>query len=115
MSYVINFLEALGGKPANTRHRKDAVNSQYMSGEEFREDVLIPALKEHEHVTIDMNGYNRYGRSFMHEIIAGLIFAEGMSNDEVKKRVTLKHDLLPSFIDTCNGFMNYEMENYPFS
>ncbi len=113
MSHVINFLEVLGGRPSHTRLRKDAKNSPYMSGQEFREDILVPAIKENDHVIIDMNGYNRYTRSFMHEIIGGLIFAERMDNDFVKNKITLKHDLLSEFIEQCYGFMNCNIEEYP--
>ena len=42
------------------------------SGEEFREKVLLPLLKEHEKVEIDLNGAVGYGATFIDEAFGEL-------------------------------------------
>jgi hypothetical protein len=42
-------------------------------GENYREQVLAPALRSHDKVHVNLTGYNRYGRSFLDEAFDGLI------------------------------------------
>jgi hypothetical protein len=43
------------------------------SGQVFREDILIPALKEYDKVIIDLAGVEGYGSSFLEETFGGLV------------------------------------------
>lgn len=43
------------------------------SGEEFRDDVLIPAIKTGEKIFINFDGVFGYGSSFLEEVFGGLI------------------------------------------
>lgn len=43
------------------------------SGEEFRDDILIPALKVSETVTIQLDGAMGYGSSFLEETFGGAV------------------------------------------
>lgn len=43
------------------------------SGEVFRDDLLVPALKENEKVCVDISGVEGYGSSFLEEVFGGLV------------------------------------------
>lgn len=43
------------------------------SGEKFRQEFLVPALKAGECVTIDLDGTRGYGSSFLEEAFGGLV------------------------------------------
>lgn len=43
------------------------------SGEEFRDEVLIPEMKKHENLIINLDGVIGYGSSFLEEVFGGLI------------------------------------------
>lgn len=43
------------------------------SGEEFRDDILLPALKANDLVTVDLNGVLALGSSFLEEAFGGLV------------------------------------------
>lgn len=43
------------------------------SGEEFRDDVLIPMLKQNSQIVINFDGVVGYGSSFLEEVFGGLI------------------------------------------
>lgn len=102
MSHEVNICKLLG-KPGHTRYRKDTTKEN--SGEQFRQEYLLPALQEYQEVTLNLNGYNRYARSWLNEVIEGLIVDEGMSPIELKERLTIKHDLLPTVVEFCNEFI----------
>ncbi|MDO6458964.1 STAS-like domain-containing protein [Celeribacter halophilus] len=56
------------------------------SGEEFREDVLSPALKKNEEVFVILDGTVGYGSSFLEEAFGGLVRI-GFSLDELKGKL----------------------------
>ena len=66
------------------------------SGEEFRKTLLAPKLREHEKVCVVLDGYNRYGRSFLDEAFGGLIREEGFSGDDLRKKLSYSHSLIKS-------------------
>lgn len=43
------------------------------SGEEFRDDKLVPALEQDPNLIVDLDGVIGYGSSFLEEAFAGLI------------------------------------------
>lgn len=65
-------------------------------GQNFRTQLLVPALNAHDLVHVNLTGYNRYGRSFMDESFGGLVRDEGFSFEEIKRKLKISHDLLPS-------------------
>jgi len=65
-------------------------------GELFRRNYLAPALRKYSKVHVDLDGYNRYGRSFLDEAFGGLIREEGFSYAEVKEKLTYSHSLVKS-------------------
>lgn len=53
------------------RYREEGAES----GEVFREDILIPALKAYERVILDIDGVEGLPSSFLEEIMGGLVRA----------------------------------------
>ncbi|AAW86535.1 hypothetical protein VF_2040 [Aliivibrio fischeri ES114] len=84
------------------RYAKDAPGCEKSSGEVFRKQCLVPALREFDSVLVDLTGYNRYGRSFLDEAFGGLISREHFTKAELDKKLTVKHDDVESFISIIN-------------
>lgn len=57
------------------------------SGEEFREDVALPLLREHEFVIFDLTGSAGYSTGFLDEAFGELGAIFGYK--EMKRRVTI--------------------------
>ncbi|MFJ4587754.1 STAS-like domain-containing protein [Pseudomonas moraviensis] len=66
------------------------------SGEEFRKTLLAPKLREHARVHVVLDGYNRYGRSFLDEAFGGLIREEGFTGEDLRRKLTYSHSLIKS-------------------
>lgn len=61
------------------------------SGEEFRDDLLIPAIRENGKVVVDLDGVVGYGSSFLEEAFGGLVRTmKWPSRAEVDKHVAIK-------------------------
>lgn len=88
--FVINVVRDFGDKP----YGRYMDSNNKLSGERFRKEVLVPALREHRRVHVDLDGYNRYGRSFLDEAFGGLIRAEGFSWSDLNERLTYSHSLV---------------------
>lgn len=67
------------------------------SGQCFREDFLAPALRENDKVKVVLDGYNKYGRSFIDESFGGLIREEGFEYGYLKEHLEYSHSLAKSF------------------
>ena len=65
------------------RHEEDS------SGEEFREDYLLPALENHEKVIVDLTGIWGMSSGFMSEAFEALIDEHGFTYDELKDRLQI--------------------------
>lgn len=69
-------------------------------GENFRKKLLAPklrqAIKNAEKLCVSLDGYNRYGRSFLDEAFGGLIREEKFTPAEVNKHLIYKHSLVKS-------------------
>ena len=73
------------------------------SAEVFREDWLLPALQEYDKVIVDLSGSNLYGSSFLEEAFGGL--TETVSQDELRSKLVIKHDLLPSIVEEAEMYI----------
>lgn len=62
----------------------------------FRQLKLAPALRSNDRVHVTLDGYNRYGRSFLDEAFGGLIREEGFTLEDLKLRLTYSHSLVRS-------------------
>lgn len=67
------------------RHRIDGD----FSGQEFREDILIPALEKFDRVVVLLDGAEGYPSSFLEESFGGLIRA-GYELSFIRKRLTIR-------------------------
>lgn len=63
------------------------------SGEKFREDLLIPALKGDERVEIDLRGALGFGSSFLEEAFGGLVRVHHFSPADLHRRLRFHSDL----------------------
>ncbi|MCA3132921.1 MAG: STAS-like domain-containing protein [Rhodocyclaceae bacterium] len=57
------------------------------SGQRFREEFLVPALKKARTVVIRLDGARGYGSSFLEEAFGGLVREEQMTVEDVLARV----------------------------
>lgn len=61
------------------------------SGEEFREEILIPALRKHSHITVDIStDVEGYGSSFLSEAFGGLVKYGYFTADTLSQILTIK-------------------------
>lgn len=88
---TINIVKDFNKKPYG-RYPEDGPGC----GQFFRENVLAPALRHNEKVHVVLDGYNRYGRSFLDEAFGGLIREEGFKWSDLKNRLTYTHSLVKS-------------------
>lgn len=56
------------------------------SGEKFRK-LLVKNLTDYDKVAVDLDGTSGIGSSFLDEAFGGLVFAEGFSPSDVRRRV----------------------------
>ncbi len=59
------------------------------SGEEFRDDVLVPALRQNDHVQLKIDTVFGYGSSFLEECFGGLVRTAGFTLKDLEKRLIL--------------------------
>lgn len=76
------------------------------SGEQFREDVLLPKVKEAmgagEKLEIDLDGTAGYGTSFLEEAFGGLVRDHHLTYEQAKRLLTFvseEETYLPADID----------------
>lgn len=60
------------------------------SGEEFRDDVLLPALRTYDKVTVDLDGVLSLGSSFLEETFGGLVRKGHYTEKELSSRLIIK-------------------------
>lgn len=79
------------------------------SGQEFRNDVLIPKIKEamsnHVHLIIDLDGTAGYGTSFLEEAFGGLIRIDDYSLSVLEDLFIFKSDEDIEYINEIKGYM----------
>jgi len=91
---VRDYATAPGG-----RYRKDGP----FSGEEFRDDVLVPkllaAVDKNEQVVVELDGVSGYGSSFLEEVFGGLVRRGVMAQQDISRvlRVLAKERLFKPY------------------
>lgn len=58
------------------------------SGEEYREDKLIPELLKDKSISINLDGVMGYGSSFLEEVFGGLVRSQKFSHNEIRELVS---------------------------
>ncbi|MDA8002309.1 MAG: STAS-like domain-containing protein [Alphaproteobacteria bacterium] len=105
-AYVLNVADEFSPRPFG-RYRSDGERS----AEEFREKHLIPAMSQHEHVTVDLSGTNYYGSSFLEETFGGLVRAIrtrkvlDITEDDLNARLKIVHEKLPSIEEEAKQYI----------
>jgi hypothetical protein len=74
------------------------------SGERFRDELLEPALAEHDVVLVDLDGTDGYGSSFLEEAFGGIVRKLQMSAEEAARRIKLKGSD-QSFVDEIDQYI----------
>ncbi len=68
------------------RYKSKSTNS----GEEFRDDKLVPAFADASKVTVNLDGVIGYSSSFLEEAFGGLVRKMGWSSDdEINERISI--------------------------
>lgn len=80
------------------------------SGEEFRDDYLLPALNEFNSVTIVLDDTEGYGSSFLDEAFAQIPKNSKISLLDLKSRVKFISENDPSLITEINDNINSLMK-----
>lgn len=81
---MINFVEEFTDMPAG-RYREDG----RFSGEVFRDDLLVPALKNNSIVTLDLSNAYGFGSSFLEEAFGGIIRNKSFTLEDLKKKLKI--------------------------
>lgn len=63
------------------------------SGERFRDEILVPALKSSDEVVVDMSGVFGYGSSFLEEAFGGVVRKCLFNRDELLKKMRIRSSL----------------------
>ena len=61
-------------------------------GAKFRDELLSPALRESDEVTVTLSGVMGYGSSFLEEAFGGLVRLKGFSAATLRKKLRLEGD-----------------------
>ncbi|WP_241810576.1 STAS-like domain-containing protein [Vibrio crassostreae] len=88
------------------RYVTDCPTCHETSGESFREKHLVPALRDFDKVTVDLTGFNRYGRSFLDESFGGLIRKCDFTKSQLDKKLKYIHNDLTSIITIIDERIN---------
>ncbi len=80
------------------------------SGEVFRKKILVPALHQYDHVTVNLGGTNFYGSSFLEEVFGGLV-REGFTKDQLDRKLTVLHNKLPSVVTEVKEYIKEAAKN----
>ena len=63
------------------------------SGERFRNEILLPALKNSDEVVVNMTGVFGYGSSFLEEAFGGLVRKCLFNRDELLRKMKIQSSL----------------------
>ncbi len=81
---IVSIAEDYSPFPAG-RFRSDGP----FSGEKFRDEILVPALKSFDLVEVKMDGAFGFGSSFLEEAFGGLVRRHAVSATEALRRIRI--------------------------
>ena len=58
-------------------------------GERFRDSLLLPALRQHDGVTVDLDGTDGMGSSFLEEAFGGLV-RKGFTATQLRRKLHIR-------------------------
>lgn len=76
------------------------------SGEEFRDDVLVPALERDKSLIVNLDGVRGYGSSFLDEAFGGLVRLNKFTAEELKSFITNIQSTNQNWLDEVAVYMN---------
>ena len=79
-----------------------------VSGQAFRERILVPALAVQQDILIDLDATEGYGSSFLEEAFGGLIRKHGFDLSDLTKRLSFKSEEDPTLIEEIQGYLKDE-------
>lgn len=82
---IISIAKDFSRFPAG-RHRADGP----YSGERFRDEKLVPALRSSATVVVDLDGCLGYGSSFLEEAFGGLVREKTLSFEELQSKLDIR-------------------------
>jgi hypothetical protein len=85
MTTTISVAEDFSKFPAG-RFRSDGPHS----GQAFKDELLLPALRRTGHVRVLLDGTMGYGSSFLEEAFGGLIRENGYTPGDLQERLTIE-------------------------
>ncbi len=107
----IEVVKDFGPRPRGRYYPEDGD----LAGERFRDEWLIPALNvaiEKDRVLeVNLEGYNRYGPSFLDEAFGALASIGGFSLEQLDKYLEIKHPDLPSIVESAKSRMTHHAHN----
>lgn len=93
---TIEVVKKFSPKPYGRYQKPDDPDDR--SGERFRKEFLAPELRKNDKVHVVLDGYNRYGRSFLDEAFGGLIRYEGFTKQDLDEKLIYTHSLVESIV-----------------
>lgn len=88
------------------------------SGESFREDCLVPALRKADKVRIALDGALGYGSSFLEEAFGGLLRVHDFNLEDISNKIVLESEdallimeIKQYLSEASQSQMNYESRN----
>lgn len=93
---IINVVEEFSPSPYRRKREEVPMGEIDSTGQRFREEHLVPALKEYDRVIVNLTGYNRYARSFIDEAFGGLIRENNFTYAQLQKKLVYNHKLVKS-------------------
>ena len=94
INFVSDFTRVPGG-----RLREDGP----FSGQQFREENLLPALKEYSKVTVNLSGAAGFPSSFLEEAFGGAVTELGMDTVKTKLEIQVTDD--PFVKEEIDGYI----------
>lgn len=76
------------------------------SGEEFRDDVLVPALERDKSLIVNLDGVRGYGSSFLDEAFGGLVRLNKFTAEELKSFITNIQSTNQNWLDEVAVYMD---------
>lgn len=75
------------------------------SGERFREEFILPFLNSYEQITIELDGTEGYGSSFLDEAFANLIRVNKQPKETILKKLKFVSKDDPSLIEEIQMYI----------
>lgn len=106
--FVINLVKDFHKTPYGRYEEIDGDGA----GDRFRKLILAPALRQHDKVHVDLDGYNRYGRSFLDEAFGGLVRVENFTPEQVLEKLTYSHSKVKTIELLIKDRIDASIQNY---